>query len=228
MVHAETSTGVLNPIEKISTLISDDTLFIVDTVTSLGTVDVNADKWKADAIFSCSQKGLSCPPGASPVSFSSNAIDKLTNRESKIPNWYLDLSMIIKYWGGESRVYHHTAPINMMYALYQGLLNIIEEGHDNVIYRHYEAYYNLKSHLDTLGISFLVDEKCRIPSLNSVIIPEGVNDLDIRSTLLNNYNIEIGGGLGPLAGKIWRIGLMGHTARKENIDKLINALSVIL
>jgi len=228
VVHAETSTGVLNPIEKISTLISNDTLFIVDTVTSLGTVDVNADKWNADAIYSCSQKGLSCPPGASPVSFSSNAINKLTNRKSKVPNWYLDLSMIIKYWGGESRVYHHTAPINMMYALYQGLLNVIEEGSENVIKRHFQTYNALSSELDKLGISFLVDENYRIPSLSSVIIPNGINDQKVRTTLLKDYNIEIGGGLGPFAGKIWRIGLMGHTARQENVDRLSNALSSIL
>ena len=228
VVHAETSTGVLNPIAEIAKLIPDDTLFIVDAVTSFGTVDINVDKWNIDAIYSCSQKGLSCPPGASPISFSDRAIYKLKNRKSKVPNWYLDLSMIINYWGGNSRVYHHTAPINMMYALYQGLCNVIEEGHDNVISRHLEAHKNLKLKLDALGISFLVDEKYRIPSLNSVIIPEGINDLVVRSTLLNDYNIEIGGGLGPLAGKIWRIGLMGHTARKENIDKLISALSIVL
>ena len=186
------------------------------------------DNWNIDAIYSCSQKGLSCPPGASPISFSSKALDRMKKRKNMVPNWYLDMSEIIKYCDGSQRVYHHTAPINMMYALYQGLLNIIEEGHENVINRHYEAHNNLKSNLETLGISFLVDEQYRFPSLNSVIIPEGVNDLDIRTTLLNDYNIEIGGGLGPLAGKIWRIGLMGHTARKENIDKLVNAFSVIL
>tara|TARA_B100001250_G_C19812640_1_gene796518 strand:- start:1191 stop:2300 length:1110 start_codon:yes stop_codon:yes gene_type:complete len=228
VVHAETSTGVLNPVEAISKLIPEDTLFIVDAVTSFGTVDIEVDKWNIDAIYSCSQKGLSCPPGASPVSFSNNAINKLKNRSTKVPNWYLDLSMIINYWDGNARVYHHTAPINMMYALYQGLLNVMEEGHDNVVNRHFEAYDYLKNQLSTLNIDYLVQEAHRIPSLSSVIIPESVNDLEVRSNLLNNYNIEIGGGLGPLAGKVWRIGLMGHTAYKENVDRLIHALSEIL
>tara|TARA_B100000029_G_scaffold401896_1_gene401199 strand:+ start:6 stop:1109 length:1104 start_codon:yes stop_codon:yes gene_type:complete len=227
-VHAETSTGVLNPIEELSNLIGDDTLFIVDAVTSLGTVDINVDNWSIDAIYSCSQKGLSCPPGASPISFSSAAINKLKNRKSKVPNWYLDLSMIINYWEGNSRVYHHTAPINMMYALYQGLLNIIDEGHDKVLERHLAAHKYLVNELYKLNIKYLVDPSFRIPSLNSVVIPDGLDDVHIRSILLNKYNIEIGGGLGPFSGKIWRIGLMGFAANNQSVDRLCCALKEII
>ena len=228
VVHAETSTGVLNPIEEISALIPSNTLFIVDTVTSLGTVDVNADKWNVDAIYSCSQKGLSCPPGVSPVSFSSNAINKLTNRKSKVPNWYLDLSMIIKYWGGDSRVYHHTAPINMMYALYQGLLDVVDEGMGNIIKRHQLVHEKLVNGLQDIGLEMLVDKESRLPSLNAILIPDGVNDIHVRSKLLNDYHIEIGGGLGPFAGKVWRIGLMGHSAKEKNVDKLLSSLASII
>ena len=228
VVHAETSTGVLNPIAEIAKLISDKTLFIVDAVTSFGTVDVNVDKWNIDAIYSCSQKGLSCPPGASPISFSSKAINKLKNRESKVPNWYLDLSMIINYWEGNARVYHHTAPINMLYGLYQACFNIIEEGMENVVKRHMEMHLELIKELNTLNLQLFVQKEFRLPMLNSIIIPEGVDDAKVRSSLINDYEIEIGGGLGPLAGKIWRIGLMGETAKKESIHKLMDAFRNIL
>ena len=228
VVHAETSTGVQNNIEKIAGYISEDTIFIVDAVTSFGTIDVNVDKWKIDAIYSCSQKGLSCPPGASPISFSNKAINKMKKRTDLAPNWYLDMNEIIKYWDGSQRVYHHTAPINMMYALYQSLYDLLEEGIDNVIMRHQDAYKKLAKGLSELGISFLVDEACRLPSLNAVKIPNGIDDLSIRTQLLNDYHIEIGGGLGPFTGKVWRIGLMGHSARDENIEKLLNAFKEIL
>ena len=228
VVHAETSTGVQNDVAKISTLINDDIIFIVDAVTSFGTIDVNVDKWGIDAIYSCSQKGLSCPPGASPISFSEKAINKMKKRQHLAPNWYLDMNEIIKYWDGTQRVYHHTAPINMMYALYQSLYDLLEEGVDNVILRHEKAHLMLADGLNALGIEFVVEQSCRLPSLNAVKIPEGVDDLSVRTKLLNNYNIEIGGGLGPFAGKVWRIGLMGHSARKENIEKLLSAFKEIL
>jgi len=228
VVHAETSTGVKNSINKISEYIDDKTIFVVDAVTSLGTIDVQVDNWNIDAIYSCSQKGLSCPPGASPISFSDKALNKMKKRDSLTPNWYLDMSEIIKYWDGSQRVYHHTAPINMMYALYQSLYDLLEEGIDNAIKRHYDAHLLLEKKLNEIGLEFLVAKDCRLPSLNTVKIPHGVDDLVIRNQLLNDYNIEIGGGLGPFAGKVWRIGLMGHSARSENIDKLIYAFKEIL
>jgi len=228
VVHAETSTGVKNAINDISNCIPDDTIFIVDAVTSLGTIDIQVDSWEIDAIYSCSQKGLSCPPGASPISFSEKAIAKMKRRKKIAPNWYLDMSEIIKYWDGQQRVYHHTAPINMMYALYQSLYDLLEEGIDNAIKRHYDTHNLLKEGLEKLGLDLLVKEEDRLPSLNAVRIPEGIDDLSIRSKLLNDYNIEIGGGLGPFAGKVWRIGLMGHSAREENVNILLNALEEIL
>ena len=224
VVHAETSTGVKNSINEISKFIDSDTIFIVDAVTSLGTIDIQVDSWNIDAIYSCSQKGLSCPPGASPISFSDKALNKMKKRKNLPPNWYLDMSEIIKYWDGSQRVYHHTAPINMMYALYQSLFDLLEEGVDNAINRHYEAHLALGNGLKDLGLDFLVDKNSRLPSLNAIKIPEGVDDLHVRSELLNKYNIEIGGGLGPFAGKVWRVGLMGHSARVENVEILLDAL----
>ena len=228
VVHAETSTGVKNCIENIASCIDDETIFIVDAVTSLGTIDIQVDNWNIDAIYSCSQKGLSCPPGASPISFSDKAINKMKRREKMAPNWYLDMSEIIKYWDGQQRVYHHTAPINMMYALYQSLYDLIEEGLDNAIQRHYDAHILLEKGLNDLGLELLVDKESRLPSLNAVKIPNGIDDIKIRSQLLNDYFIEIGGGLGPFAGKVWRIGLMGYSAKPQNIKILIDALRKIL
>jgi len=228
VVHAETSTGVKNPIKDISSCINENSILIVDAVTSLGTIEVQVDKWNIDAIYSCSQKGLSCPPGASPISFSDKALNKMKNKKKMAPNWYLDMSEIIKYWDGQQRVYHHTAPINMMYALYQSLFDLIDEGVDNAIKRHYDAHLLLEKGLNDLGLDLLVDKESRLPSLNAIKIPDGINDLEIRSKLLNDYMIEIGGGLGPFAGKVWRIGLMGHSARPENVKRLLNALKEIL
>ena len=228
VVHAETSTGVKNDVKSISTLINDETIFLVDAVTSLGTIELEVDNWGIDAIYSCSQKGLSCPPGASPISFSSKSINKMKKRKEMIPNWYLDMLEIIKYWDGNQRAYHHTAPINMMYALYQGLLNLNEEGIENSWERHVETHNYLAEGLTDLGLKFLVDKESRLPSLNAMIIPDGVDDLSIRSSLLKEYNIEIGGGLGPFAGKVWRIGLMGYSAHKQHVDTLINALKKLL
>jgi len=228
VVHAETSTGVKNPIEKISTLIKPESIFLVDAVTSLGTINLEVDKWNIDAIYSCSQKGLSCPPGASPISFSNKAISKMNLREKMIPNWYLDMKEIIKYWDGNQRAYHHTAPINMMYALYQGLLDIVDEGMENILKRHQLVHERLVNGLQDMGLEMLVNKESRLPSLNAVLIPDRVNDMHVRSKLLNDYHIEIGGGLGPFAGKVWRIGLMGHSAKEENVDKLLSSLSSII
>ena len=228
IVHAETSTGVQNSVDEISKFIDDNTIFIVDAVTSLGTIDVQVDHWNIDAIYSCSQKGLSCPPGASPISFSNKALNKMKKRKKIIPNWYLDMSEIIKYWDGQQRVYHHTAPINMMYALYQSLYDLLEEGVDNAIARHKHVHLLLEEGLNKLGLNLLVDKQARLPSLNAIKIPDGIDDLSVRSRLLNEYHIEIGGGLGPFAGKVWRVGLMGHSAREENVNTLLNALGEIL
>ena len=228
VVHAETSTGVKNDIEKISEVIPSEAIFLVDAVTSLGTMNVEVDKWGIDAIYSCSQKGLSCPPGASPISFSQKAIDKMNKRQTLIPNWYLDMKEIIKYWDGNQRSYHHTAPINMMYALYQSLLDLMDEGVEKVLNRHDEVHKLLVEGLEDLGLEMLVDEDSRLPSLNAIKIPENIDDMLIRSSLLNDYDIEIGGGLGPFAGKVWRVGLMGYSAKEENVNRLLKALKDLL
>ena len=229
VVHAETSTGVCNPVAEIGKLVKDNNaLYLVDCVTSMGGIEVKMDEWQIDALYSGTQKCLSCPPGLSPVSFSERAVTKLNNRKTKVPNWYLDLSMITQYWSGKARVYHHTAPINMLYGLYQACYSILEEGLENVIKRHAEMHLLLVSELKTLGLELFVEESARLPMLNAVKIPDGVDDAGVRARLLKDYHIEIGGGLGPLAGKIWRIGLMGETAKKENIQRLMDAFKNIL
>jgi len=229
VVHAETSTGVLNPVSEISRLLqSTDSLYLVDCVTSLGGIPVKADEWKVDALYSGTQKCLSCPPGLAPISFSDKALQTLKNRKTKVPNWYLDLNMIVNYWAGETRAYHHTAPINMLYGLYAALGVIMEEGIENVFSRHTQTHEYLVNGLADLGLQMAVSPECRLPMLNAVSIPEGIDDAGIRMKLLREHDIEIGAGLGPLAGKIWRIGIMGHTAHRENVDRLLNALKTLL
>jgi len=229
VVHAETYTGVKNPVEEISRMLrGKDTLYLVDSVTSLGGIKVAVDEWGVDALYSGTQKCLSCPPGLAPVSFSDRAVDAILGRKTKVPNWYLDVSMLTQYWGGQSRVYHHTAPINMIYALYQALLLVVEEGLENVFKRHMDTHLMLVEGLEKLGLEMLVSPDFRLPMLNSIRIPEGANDAEVRSRLRTEYKIEIGAGLGPLAGKIWRIGLMGHTARTENVERVVKALKEIL
>jgi len=225
IVHAETSTGVCNPVDQTGALVRENgALYLVDAVTSLGGMPVLMDDWHVDALYSGTQKCISCPPGLAPVSFSQRALDKLGRRSSKVPNWYLDLSMIINYWEGAKRAYHHTAPVNMLYGLYRALLCIMNEGPENVYARHVEAHRRLVAGLQELGLEMLVDEGCRLPMLNAVKIPDVVDEAAVRRELLNTHHIEIGAGLGPLAGKIWRIGLMGHTARKNNVDRFLEAL----
>ncbi len=224
VVHAETSTGVQNPVAEIGTLLKgSDAIYLVDTVTGLGGIEVRMDDWHIDALYSGTQKCLSCPPGLAPLSFSEKAMARLNGRKKKVPNWYLDITMIANYWG-QNRVYHHTAPINMLYGLYQALLLILEEGLENVFRRHQESHKALVAGLKELGLGMLVEEPYRLPMLNAVLVPEGVDELAVRKRLRSEFKIEIGGGLGPLAGKIWRVGLMGHTARKENVDRLLDAL----
>jgi alanine-glyoxylate transaminase/serine-glyoxylate transaminase/serine-pyruvate transaminase len=229
VVHAETSTGVCNPVQSIGELVGPTgALYLVDTVTSLGGMPVKMDEWCIDVLYSGTQKCLSCPPGLAPVSFSDRAVKKLRGRQSKVPNWYLDLTMIINYWEGAKRVYHHTAPINMLYGLYQALSCIVDEGLDDVFERHRQTHDRLVAGLAELGLDMLVEPDYRLPMLNAVRIAEGIDEAAVRSALLKEHGIEVGAGLGPLAGRIWRIGLMGHTARPENVDRLLDALRQML
>ena len=229
VVHAETSTGVASPVHAIGQMVRQHgALFIVDCVTSLGGMPVHIDEWQADAVYSGTQKCLSCPPGLSPVSFSERAMTKLKARKTKVPNWYLDLSLIASYWEGTTRTYHHTAPINMEYGLYAALKTMLDEGQTAVFERHTAAHKQLVEGLAKLGMDMLVAPEYRLPMLNAVKIPDGVDEAAIRARLLKEFGIEIGSGLGPLAGKIWRIGLMGHTARAENVQRLLDTLQKVL
>ena len=229
MVHGETSTGVLNPIQEIGPQVKEKgALFIVDAVTSLGANPLNTDDWGIDALFSCSQKGLGCPSGLAPVTFSAAAMEKIAARKKPVPNFYLDMNLLMKYWSGAPRAYHHTAPANMFYGLYEALNLILEEGLEKVHARHREVHEYLAAGLESMGLSLLVEKPWRLPNLNTVLIPEGVEDLAVRKELRQTYKIEVGAGLGSLAGKIWRVGIMGNTARKENVDSFLTALKKIL
>lgn len=229
VVHAETSTGVRSPVEELAKLVkATGALFIVDCVTSLGCIPVTVDAWQADAVYSCSQKGLSCPPGLSPVTFSDKAMEKVKNRKNKVPNWYLDMSLLEKYWFGSPRTYHHTASSNLYYSLYAGLRAFLVEGEDKVFARQMAAHKQLVEGLEGMGLALTVAEPYRLPVVNVVSIPEGVKDAEVRSRLLKEFQIEIGSGLGNLAGKVWRIGLMGQTSRPENVERLLGALRQIL
>lgn len=229
MVHAETSTGVCNPAAEIGELASTHgCCYILDTVTSLGGMPVEFDRWHVDASYSGTQKCLACPPGLSPFALSDKAMGIIRSRKTKIPNWYLDMNLITQYWGGKQRAYHHTAPINMLYGLYQSLLLITGETLESVYGRHVDAHKFLVDELTKLGLKMVVEEAYRLPMLNSVWIPNGVDDKAVRSRLLNEFFIEIGAGLGEFSGKVWRIGLMGNTARKENVSRLVGALQEIL
>ncbi|MFX3624065.1 MAG: alanine--glyoxylate aminotransferase family protein [Ectobacillus sp.] len=228
LVHAETSTGVLQPLKEIGEMARKyEALFVCDMVTSLGGVHVKTDEYKVDAAYSGTQKCLSAPPGLSPVTFSERAAAVLAKRKSKVQSWYLDLSMIQNYWG-EERFYHHTAPISMIYALKEALLLIEEEGLDNVTERHRLYGAALQAGLEAMGLELLVGEKHRLPQLTSVKVPDGVNDAAFRARLLEKYGLEIGGGLGELKGKIWRIGLMGYNAKQVNVTLLLSAFEDVL
>ena len=229
-VHAETSTGAISDAKSICKLAQQHScLTIVDAVTSLAGSELRVDDWGIDAIYSGSQKCLSAMPGLSPVSFSDKAINKFTHRKTPVTSWFLDLNLVMGYWGkGAKRAYHHTAPVNTLYGLHESLVMLTEEGLENSWSRHKENHLLLKAGLSELGISYLVDESSRLSQLNSVFIPEGSDDAQVRSSLINDFNIEIGAGLGDLAGKIWRIGLMGHTSRKENVELCLKALKEVL
>jgi alanine-glyoxylate transaminase / serine-glyoxylate transaminase / serine-pyruvate transaminase len=226
-VHAETSTGARSSINDLSEIAQEiNALLLVDMVTSLGGIPVNTKDNKIDAAYSGTQKCISCPPGLSPVTMSERAVNKLKGRKTPVVSWYLDMGMVGSYWGKE-RKYHHTAPINMIYGLREALRIIAEEGMENRFKRHEENHRALVAGLEAMGMSMLVPENERLPMLNTVFIPEGVDDLHVRSSLLKNFNIEIGGGLGELAGKVWRIGLMGTSSTRRNVILLLGALYTV-
>ncbi len=228
LVHAETSTGARQPLEGVGDLCREfDCLLLIDTVTSLGGVPLFLDEWGVDLAYSCSQKGLCCPPGASPFTMSPRAMEKLQRRQTKVANWYLDMNLLGKYWGAQ-RAYHHTAPINLYYALRESLRLIAEEGIENCWQRHQTNVEYLWQRLEDLGLVLHVEKEFRLPTLTTVRIPEGVDGKAIAKQLLLERGIEVGGGLGELGGKVWRIGLMGFNSRKENVDRLIAELQQIL
>ena len=229
-VHAETSTGALSDAKTLCALAKQyGCLSIVDAVTSLGGVELRVDDWGIDAIYSGSQKCLSCVPGLSPVSFSPAAVERIRQRQTPIQSWFLDQSLVMGYWsGGAKRSYHHTAPVNALYALHEALRVLAKEGLEQSWQRHRQMHNLLKQGLTELGLEFVVAEPYRLPQLNAVYLPDGIDDAAVRSQLLQQYNLEIGAGLGDLAGKAWRIGLMGFGARRENIALCIKALQQVL
>jgi alanine-glyoxylate transaminase / serine-glyoxylate transaminase / serine-pyruvate transaminase len=228
IVHAETSTGARQPLEEIGKLCREtDTLLLVDTVTSLAGLPVEVDGWGIDAVYSGTQKCLSCPPGASPVSFSPRGVEAITRRKTKVQSWYLDMTMVMRYWG-EERFYHHTAPITMMYALREALRLIHEEGLEARFARHLRNHRALKAGLAALGIGYAAAEGHQLPMLNAIKIPVGADDLKTRKTLLAEFGIEIGGGLGDFKGKVWRVGLMGYGSRPNNVLLFLAALEQCL
>jgi alanine-glyoxylate transaminase/serine-glyoxylate transaminase/serine-pyruvate transaminase len=228
LVHAETSTGAWQPMEDLGALCREfDALLVLDTVTALGCVPVRLDAWGVDAVYSCSQKGLSCPPGLSPVSFSPRAVEAVRRRKNKVQSWYLDLTLVQRYWEPE-RLYHHTAPISMLYALREGLCLVHEEGLEARWARHLHNHKALKAGLNALGMTYIAAEGRQLPQLNAVRIPPGVDDAAVRKRLLSEFGIEIGSGLGEFKGKAWRIGLMGHGCRPANVLLLLAALEKCL
>lgn len=229
-VHAETSTGAQSNAQALCALAHEHgALAIVDAVTSLAGTPLKVDEWGIDAIYSGTQKCLSCVPGLSPVSFSARAVETIQTRKTKVQSWFLDMNLVMAYWGGGAkRAYHHTAPVNTLYGLHEALVMVQEEGLENAWARHMRNHQALKAGVEALGLSFLVDEAHRLPQLNSITIPEGVDDAQVRSTLLREYNLEIGAGLGALAGKVWRIGLMGAASNPTNVLFCLGALDTVL
>ncbi len=228
-VHAETSTGVQSDAKTLVEIAHKyDALTIVDAVTSLGGTPVLVDEWGIDAIYSASQKCLSCTPGLSPVSFNDRVVAHVKARKDKIHSWFMDMNLLLGYWGATTRTYHHTAPTNSLFALHEALLLIREEGLENAWARAHRHHLALKAGLEAMGMKFLVKEDYQLPQMNAVLCPEGVNEAEVRKRLLNEFNLEIGAGLGPLAGKIWRFGLMGYSCRPENVMVCLSALGSVL
>jgi len=228
VVHAETSTGAWQPLEEIGRAVREaDSLFVVDTVTSLAGCPVRVDDWLIDASYSGTQKCLSCPPGLAPITFGPRAVEVLNRRRTPVQSWYLDLTMIERYWGAD-RVYHHTAPISMNYALLEALRVVAEEGLEVRWQRHERHHRALKAGLAAMGLQLAAQENHQLWTLNAVRIPDGVDDAAVRKALLDEFCIEIGGGLGPMKGKVWRIGLMGESSTEANLLLVLNALSRVL
>lgn len=224
-VHAETSTGVQSDAKTISEIArKHNCLTIMDTVTSLGGTPVYMDEWDIDAIYSGSQKCLSCPPGLSPVSFSDRVVNLVKNRTEKVHSWFMDINLLLGYWGSTTRTYHHTAPTNSLYGLHESLVMLYEEGLERSWARHQRNHEALKAGLEALGIGYVVDAAYRLPQLNSVHVPAGVDEKAVRHKLLTDFNLEIGAGLGDFAGKIWRIGLMGNSSKLESVIFFLEAL----
>jgi alanine-glyoxylate transaminase/serine-glyoxylate transaminase/serine-pyruvate transaminase len=230
VVHAETSTGTRSDIETLARIAHDhDCLIVVDAVTSLAGSELETDGWALDAVYSGSQKCLSCVPGLSPVSFSERAVQRIKSRSRPVQSWFLDLSLVMGYWGGENRrSYHHTAPVNALYALHEALVILREEGLEASWVRHRCNHRALRAGIEAMGLRFLVDAPYRLPQLNAILIPDGIDDALVRRELLEQFRLEIGAGLGPLAGRIWRIGLMGHASSMRNVLLCLGALESVL
>ena len=225
LVHAETSTGVLQPMDDIVKLADEyGVMILLDTVTSLGGVEVKMDEWGLDAAYSCSQKCIGCPPGLAPISFSDRAIEAVRNRKQPVSSWYLDITLLEKYWGSD-RIYHHTSSSTLNYALLEALRLIEEEGLQNRFERHLENHRALVAGVEAMGLKMHVSPEHRLPTLNTIRIPEGVDDVKARGYLLETFNLEIGGGLGALKGKVWRVGLMGYSSSAENVLFFLSAIS---
>ena len=229
-VHAETSTGAQSDAAALVKIAhAHDCLTIVDAVTSLGGTPIKVDEWGIDAIYSGTQKCLSCTPGLSPVSFGDAAVERIKNRKTTVQSWFLDLNLVMGYWGaGAKRAYHHTAPVNGLYGLHEALVILQEEGLENAWARHQANHLSLRAGIEAMGLSFVVPEAARLPQLNAVTIPDGVDEAAVRGRLLNDFNLEIGAGLGALAGKVWRIGLMGHAANAKNVMFCLGVLDTVL
>ncbi|PCI42663.1 MAG: alanine--glyoxylate aminotransferase [Moraxellaceae bacterium] len=229
-VHAETSTGVESDVKALCALAHQyDCLSLVDAVTSVGGIALKVDEWGVDAVYTGTQKCLSSTPGISPVSFSDAAVEVIKNRHTKVQSWFLDLNLVMGYWGeGAKRAYHHTAPINPLYGLHEALLSLHEEGNENAWQRHRHHHNGLKAGLEAMGLEFAVQESIRLPQLNAVSIPDGIDDAQVRGRLLNDYSLELGAGLGKFAGNLWRIGLMGASACEENVSLCVTALDEVL
>jgi alanine-glyoxylate transaminase/serine-glyoxylate transaminase/serine-pyruvate transaminase len=229
-VHGETSTGAKSDIKTLTEIAHKfNCLAIADTVTSLAGIPLLVDEWGIDVSYSGSQKCLSCPPGLSPVTFNERPVKFIRNRKTPVQSWFMDLNLILGYWGGNTkRAYHHTAPINALYALHESLLLLKEEGIENSWTRHKENGEKLVRELEIIGLKSFVKENERLPQLTSVSVPEGIDEAKVRKSLLDDYNIEIGAGLGELAGKVWRIGLMGYSSNEENIKACVSAFKKYL
>ena len=228
LVHAETSTGACQPLAGVGELCREfDCLLLADTVTSLGGVPLFLDEWKVDLAYSCSQKGLSCPPGSSPFTMGDRALEKMDQRQTKVANWYLDMSMLRNYWG-KGRTYHHTAPVNMTYAIRAALRILADEGLEKAWARHRASAEQLWSGLEDMGISCHVPHEYRLTTLTTVRVPDGVDAKAVTTAMLDDHNIEIGNGLGELGGKVWRIGLMGHNSQSENVERVLNGMKQVM